>query len=79
MAQMYDITLQEIEYFLMAAERLNFTEAAQALFASQPVISKSVKRLENEVGLKLFNRDNRGVSLTDEGQLLYEKWRFIMI
>ncbi|SHI00112.1 transcriptional regulator, LysR family [Sporobacter termitidis DSM 10068] len=75
---MYDITLQEIEYFLVAAERLNFTEAAQALFASQPVISKSIKRLENEIGMKLFNRDNRGVSLTDEGELLYNKWRFMM-
>jgi len=75
---MYDITLQEIEYFLAAAERLNFTAAAQALFASQPVVSKSVKRLENELDLRLFNRDNRGVSLTDEGQLLYEKWRFML-
>jgi DNA-binding transcriptional LysR family regulator len=75
---MYDITLQEIEYFLAAAERLNFTAAAQALFASQPVVSKSVKRLESELGLRLFNRENRGVSLTDEGRLLYDKWRFIL-
>lgn len=73
---MYDITLQEIEYFVTAAERLNFTEAAQVLYTSQPLISKSIKKLEGELGLKLFNRDNRGVTLTNEGELLYNKWRY---
>jgi DNA-binding transcriptional LysR family regulator len=75
---MYDIALQEIEYFVAAAERLNFTEAAQSLFASQPVVSKCVKKLEKEVGLKLFNRDNRGVTLTPEGELLYREWRLML-
>jgi DNA-binding transcriptional LysR family regulator len=75
---MHDFTLQEIEYFLAAAERLNFTEAAQTLFASQSVISKCVKRLENDLGVKLFHRDNRGVSLTAEGEFLYDKWSFLL-
>jgi DNA-binding transcriptional LysR family regulator len=75
---MFDITLQEIEYFLTAAERLNFTEAAQALFASQPVISKCIKKLESALSLKLFVRDNRGVSLTPEGELLYDRWRNVL-
>lgn len=48
------------------------TSAAKELYISQPAISKSVKNLENLLGLSLFNRTSKGVELTEEGQVLYE-------
>lgn len=57
--------------FYTVAHYKNFSRAAEALFISQPAISKSVKSLESTLGLKLFVRESRGVSLTPEGKLLY--------
>jgi len=48
------------------------TKAAKELYISQPAISKSIQKLEESVGCKLFSRSSRGVVLTDEGKLLYE-------
>ena len=62
----------EIQYFLTIVKYGSFTEAAQALSVSQPAISKSIQKLEESVGCKLFSRSSRGVVLTDEGKLLYE-------
>ena len=62
----------EIQYFLTIVKYGSFTEAAQALSVSQPAISKSIQKLEESVGCRLFSRSSRGVVLTDEGQLLYE-------
>ena len=62
----------EIQYFLTIVKYGSFTEAAQTLSVSQPAISKSIQKLEESVGCKLFSRSSRGVVLTDEGKLLYE-------
>ena len=59
-------------YFYYTARFGNISEAARALYTSQPVVSKYIHRLESELGVSLFIRSSRGVSLTEEGELLYE-------
>ncbi|MDR9829802.1 LysR family transcriptional regulator [Vibrio sp. FNV 38] len=59
-------------HFVAVAEHASFTEAAQALNIAQPPLSISIKKLEQDVGLTLFSRQGRKVSLTLEGQVLYQ-------
>ena len=58
----------------LSSYRIFYTVAntAKELYISQPAISKSIQKLEESVGCKLFSRSSRGVVLTDEGKLLYE-------
>lgn len=58
-----------LPYFLYSCKH---RKAAKELYISQPAISKSIQKLEESVGCKLFSRSSRGVVLTDEGKLLYE-------
>ena len=64
------MTTQQIRFFLAAAECLNFTEAAKRLFVAQSTLSKQIALLEDELGMKLFYRNNRTVGLTPAGVLL---------
>lgn len=57
--------------FYTVANTGNISRAAKELYISQPAISKSIQKLEENLGCKLFSRSSRGVILTDEGQLLY--------
>ncbi len=57
--------------FAVVAESGSISGAAKKLFISQPAISKTIANLENELQTALFIRNSRGVTLTDEGQLLY--------
>lgn len=57
--------------FYTVANAGNISKAAKQLYISQPAISKSIQKLEDNLGCKLFSRSSRGVILTDEGQLLY--------
>ena len=57
--------------FYIVAEYGNISKAAERLFISQPAVTKSIKNLENSLGIKLFNRTSKGVNLTDEGKMLY--------
>lgn len=61
--------------FYMVAKYKNISKAADALFISQPAISKSLSRLEENLGCTLFSRTSRGVSLTADGEILYERIR----
>ena len=61
--------------FYMVAKYKNISKAADALFISQPAISKSLSRLEENLGCILFSRTSRGVSLTADGEILYERIR----
>ena len=62
--------LDQLRYFLQIAERGNFTRAAEDLSISQPALSRSIKKLEEELGQPIFERKSRSVSLTDAGTLL---------
>ncbi|WP_183580437.1 LysR family transcriptional regulator [Paenibacillus rhizosphaerae] len=63
------INLNHLNVFMTAAEKLNITEAAKALFISQPAVSKTIKQLEDALQVRLFVRDKqKGIILTDVGR-----------
>lgn len=65
-----DVHIRELRYFVEVAEQLHFTRAAEALFISQPALSKQLRALENQLGAPLFTRDHRSVTLTAAGVAL---------
>jgi DNA-binding transcriptional LysR family regulator len=69
--------LREIRAFVAAAEQLNFSRAARSLGVSQQALSDRIRRLEDDLGLALFDRDTRHVELTPAGQLLLEHGRAV--
>ncbi len=75
---MYRINLQQIEYFLAVADKLNFTEAAKSLYISQPSLSKQIGLLEEELGFHLFLRNKRMVKLTPAGEVLTKRWKHLI-
>lgn len=67
--------LSSYRIFYTVANTGNISKAAKELYISQPAISKSVQKLEESVGCRLFSRSSRGVVLTEEGKLLYDHVR----
>ena len=63
--------IRHLQYFLKVAQLKSFTKAAQALYVTQPTISKMVKSIEEELGVVLFNRFGKQVELTDAGQIIF--------
>lgn len=66
------MNFEQLRCFLAVAETLNFTQAAKQLFLGQPALSRQVAELEKEVGVQLFDRNNRKVKLTAAGAVLYK-------
>jgi DNA-binding transcriptional LysR family regulator len=64
------LTLQQLTYFLAAAEHGSFSAAAETLLMAQPSLSEQIRRLEAELGVPLFMRVGRGLELTEAGRLL---------
>ena len=64
------MTLQQLAYFVAAANYGSFSAAAEALHLAQPSLSEQVRRLEEELGVELFARTTRGLSLTEAGKTL---------
>jgi DNA-binding transcriptional LysR family regulator len=64
-----------VKSFLVLAETLSFSKAADTLFKTQSVLSRQISRFEKELGVKLFNRNSKSVSLTPAGKLYAEGLR----
>lgn len=62
------MTLTQLRYAITVANANSMSEAARTLFISQPSLSAAVKELEEETGIELFRRTNRGISLTPDGE-----------
>jgi LysR family nitrogen assimilation transcriptional regulator len=71
--------LKQLEYFRHVAELGSFTRAASFLSVVQPALSRQVRQLEVELGQNLFERNGRGVALTDAGTRLLEHTRGILL
>jgi DNA-binding transcriptional LysR family regulator len=73
-----DVRVQDLRYFVVVAQELSFTRAADALFVSQPALSKQIRRLETTLRIDLFERDRRTVALTTAGKTLLPRARDII-
>lgn len=69
---MSNINLNLYRIFCKVAQSKSYSEAAEKLSLSVPNVSKQISRLEEQLNLKLFNRESKGVTLTSDGQELYE-------
>jgi len=67
--------LKRLRYAIGLADELNFARAAEKLHLSQPALSRSIQTLEEELGMLLFDRDNRNVVVTTAGALFLERAR----
>ena len=69
------MTILQLRYVITIANSGSFREAANRLFVSQPALSSTVRELEEELGIKIFERTNKGITISDEGSefLVYAK------
>ena len=72
------MTLQQLKYIVTIAETGNITEAAKKLFISQPSLTNAVRELEKEMQITIFNRTNRGVALSNEGDVFLSYARQVL-
>lgn len=71
----YHLELRHIRYFLAVAEDLHFRKAAERLYISQPGLSRQIKEMEEGIGIQLFERTNKKVSLTKAGVFLQKEFQ----
>ena len=64
--------LRQLNYFIAISDAKSFTRAAEKLYVSQPALTGQINALENELGMKLFDRTNKSVQLTPAGEVFYK-------
>lgn len=65
--------IRHLQYFLEVARLRSFTKAAEALYITQPTISKTIRNMEDEWGVTLFHRQGKRTELTDAGRIMYQQ------
>lgn len=65
--------LKTLKYFVMIVREQNISKAAERLYLTQPTLTKQMQELESELGVKLFERGKRKITLTEDGLFLYKK------
>lgn len=70
--------LRQLEHFVTTADFGSTRRAAETLYTSQSSVSKNISMLEEELGVTLFVRSNRGVSLTEAGREFYDQAHAIL-
>ncbi|AIA01138.1 LysR family transcriptional regulator [Streptomyces noursei] len=68
-----DVDTRLLRYFVAVAEDGSLTRAAQRLFVSQPALTKQIKQLEAQLGVRLFTRSRAGMAVTEAGRALAER------
>src|SRR3954471_24391134 len=71
--------LRHLRYFVAVAEELHFRRAAERLHVAQPAVSEQLRKLEAELGVRLLNRTQRSVSLTDAAASLQTAARRVLL
>jgi LysR family hydrogen peroxide-inducible transcriptional activator len=72
------MTITQLKYVLAVAEHKNFTKAAKHAFVTQPTLSMQIQKLEEELGVEIFNRNKKPIALTQVGKKIVEQAKNIV-